>query len=73
MYKNTADRELLLQVFTYGSIIITSYFPKLMVQYFRHLDYVLVYIEDILILQQEGKTGDDHLDKLTTVLTIILS
>ena len=44
-----------------------------MVQYFRHLDYVLVYIEDILILQQEGKTGDDHLDKLTTVLTIILS
>lgn len=36
-----------------------------------HLDYVLVYIKNILIIQREGETEDDHLDKIETVLKIL--
>ena len=32
------------------------------------LDYVLVYQDDILLLQRQGKTEDDHLKKMVTVL-----
>ena len=39
-------------------------FQSIMTEMFCDLDYVLVYIDDILILQQENKTEDDHLDKL---------
>ena len=33
------------------------------------LDYVLVYIDDIPILQKEGETEEGHLQKLETVLS----
>ena len=36
---------------------------------FCDLDYVLVYIDDILILQREDETEDDHLNKIETVLS----
>ena len=32
------------------------------------LDYVLVYIDDILLLQRHGETEEDHLEKMETVL-----
>ena len=32
------------------------------------LDFVLVYIDDILIIQREGETADDHLAKVEIVL-----
>jgi hypothetical protein len=44
-------------------------FQLIMTEMFCDLDYVLVYIDDILILQQENKTEDDHLDKIETVLS----
>ena len=40
-----------------------------MTEMFCDLDYVLVYIDDILILQQEDETEDDHLNKIGTVLS----
>ena len=40
-----------------------------MTDMFCDLDYVLVYIDDILILQQEDETEDDHLNKIGTVLS----
>ena len=33
------------------------------------LDFVLVYIDNILIIQREGETEDDHLQKIETVLS----
>ncbi len=44
-------------------------FQSIMVDLFQDLDYVLVYIDDILILQSEGETEQDHLDKIDTVLS----
>jgi putative transposase len=43
-------------------------FQSVMTEMFCNLDYVLVYIDDILILQQEDKTENDHLKMITTVL-----
>ena len=40
-----------------------------MTEMFCDLDYVLVYIDDILILQREDETEDDHLNKIDTVLS----
>ena len=40
-----------------------------MTEMFCDLDYVLVYIDDILILQREDETEDDHLNKIETVLS----
>ena len=43
-------------------------FQSVMRERFCDLDYVLVYIDDILILQREDETENDHLEKITTVL-----
>ena len=43
-------------------------FQSIMMDLLGDLDYVLVYIDDILILQREGETEEDHLQKLDTVL-----
>ena len=43
-------------------------FQSVMTELFCNLDYVLVYIDDILILQREDETKNDHLEKITTVL-----
>ena len=43
-------------------------FQLIMMDLLGDLDYVLVYINDILILQREGKREDDHLQKVATVL-----
>ena len=43
-------------------------FQSVMTELFCDLDYVLVYIDDILILQREDETENDHLEKITTVL-----
>ena len=32
------------------------------------LDYVIVYIDDILIIQKEDKSNESHLEKLAIVL-----
>ena len=44
-------------------------FQSIMMDLLGDLDYVLVYIDDILILQREGETEEDHLSKLETVLS----
>ena len=44
-------------------------FQSIMMDLLGDLDYVLVYIDDILILQREGETEEDHLRKLETVLS----
>ena len=44
-------------------------FQSIMMDLFQDLDYVLVYIDDILILQRQGETEDDHLKKIETVLS----
>ena len=43
-------------------------FHSIMMDLLGDLDYVLVYIDDILSLQRHGETEDDHLKKMKTVL-----
>ena len=40
-----------------------------MTNLFNDLDYVLVYLDDILIIQREGESEEDHLNKIDVVLT----
>ena len=43
-------------------------FQKVMTELFIDLDYVLVYLDDILVIQQkEGESEDDHLKKIDEV------
>jgi len=43
-------------------------FQSIMMDLLGDLDYVLVYIDDILIIQREGESEMDHLRKVETVL-----
>ena len=43
-------------------------FQSIMMDLLGDLDYVLVYIDDILIIQRVGESEDDHLNKVATVL-----
>ena len=43
-------------------------FQSVITELFFDLDYVLVYIDNILILQREDETENNHLEKITTVL-----
>ena len=43
-------------------------FQSIMMDLLDDLDYVLVYIDDILLLQRRGETEEDHLKKMETVL-----
>ena len=43
-------------------------FQSIMMDMLGDLDYVLVYIDDILIIQSEGESETDHLQKVETVL-----
>ena len=44
-------------------------FQIIIMELFQDLDFVLVYINDILILQQQGETEDKYLHKIDTVLS----
>ena len=46
-------------------------FQHIMVDLLGHLDYVLVYIDDILIIQQQHESEEDHLLKIEKVLGIL--
>ena len=46
----------------------TDIFQSIMTGLFHDLDYVLVYLDNILIIQKEGETEDDHLQKVEEVL-----
>ena len=43
-------------------------FQSIMMDSLGNLDYVLIYINDILLLQRHGKTEEDHLKKMKVVL-----
>ena len=43
-------------------------FQSIMMNLLGVLDYVLVYIDDILLLQRYGETKEDHLKKMEVVL-----
>ena len=43
-------------------------FQSIMTGLFHDLDYILVYLDDILIIQKEGEIEDDHLQKVEEVL-----
>ena len=44
-------------------------FQTIMTNLFHDLDYVLVYLDDILVIQREGESEEDHLNKIDEVLT----
>ena len=46
-------------------------FQSIMNGLLGHLDYVLIYINDILVLQQRGESQESHLKKLETVLQLL--
>ena len=52
-----------------GLALAPDIFQSIMTEMFCDLDYVLVYIDDILILQRKNKTEDNHLIKIETVLS----
>lgn len=54
-----------------GAACAPDMFQLIMIDLLGHLDYVLVYMDDILIIQREGKSKDDHLDKIETVLQLL--
>ena len=43
-------------------------FQSIMMDLLGNLDYVLVYIDDILLLQRHGESEEDHLTKMEVVL-----
>ena len=43
-------------------------FQKAMNDIFGDLEYVIVYLDDILILSNEHNTFQDHLNKIETIL-----
>mgnify|MGYP002826318936 CR=1 FL=1 len=43
-------------------------FQSIMMDLLGDLNFVLVYIDDILIIQREGETADGHLAKVEIVL-----
>ena len=43
-------------------------FQSIMIDLLGNLDYVLVYINDILLFQLHGKSEEDHLQKMEVVL-----
>jgi hypothetical protein len=45
-------------------------FQSIMMEILGYLDYVLVYIEDILIIQRENETEQDNLEKVETVIRV---
>ena len=46
-------------------------FQSIIMELLGHLDYVLCYIYDILILQPTYETESDHLRKIETVLNLL--
>ena len=44
-------------------------FQNIMTNLFHDLDYVLVNLDDILVIQREGESEEDHLNKIDKVLT----
>ena len=52
-----------------GIALALDIFQSIMVDLFQDLDYLLVYIDNILILQREGETEDNHLQKIEKVLS----
>ena len=42
-------------------------FQSIMMDLLGDLDYVLCYIDDVLILQREGESEDNHLQKVATI------
>ena len=46
-------------------------FQSIMMNLLGHLEFVLVYIEDALILRRAGETEDEHLNNVEQVLTLL--
>ena len=44
-------------------------FQNIMTNLFHDLDYILVYLDDILVIQREGESEEDYLNKIDEVLT----
>ena len=61
--------QICLQEIAYGLSFSTRHIPTIHNDRFFHdLDYVLVYLDDILIIQKKGETEDDNLQKVEEVL-----
>ena len=44
-------------------------FQNSMTNLFHDLDHVLVYLDDILVIQREGESEEDHLNEIDEVLS----
>ena len=51
-----------------GVVCTPVMFQSIMNEILGDLPYVLIYIDDILRLQEEGESADNHLKKLETIL-----
>ena len=51
-----------------GLALTPGIFQSIMTGWFHDVYHVLVYLDDTLIIQKEGETEDDHLQKVEEVL-----
>ena len=51
-----------------GVACVPDIFQSIMMDLLGNLPFVLVYVDDILIIQSVGETEEDHLNKVETVL-----
>ena len=54
-----------------GVPCVPDIFQSIMMEVLGDLDFVLVYIDDILIIQRDGATEDEHLWKIELVLSCL--
>ena len=54
-----------------GIACASDIFKSIMTEILGDLDYVLIYINNVLCLQKEGKSEDDHLKKIDTILSCL--
>ena len=69
MYHHTTLGSLQVWKTPHGHNYISRYLPKAMNDIFGDLEYVLVYLDDIIILSNHNDAFEDHLKKVKTVFS----
>ena len=54
-----------------GIAFVPNMFQSIMTEIMGDSDYVLIYIDNVLCLQKEGKSADDHLERLDMILSCL--
>ena len=69
MHNSPPFGKICLQKMSMGIAFTPDMFQSIMMEVLGNLEYVLIYIDDVLILKKEGETEENHLEKIETVLS----